>query len=135
MKTYKLHLIRHGLTRANLEGIYAGSGTDLPLCPEGRAQLEALRRDFEYPNVPLVITSPMLRARETADILYPGIKQIGIDDLREINLKVKPRQNSRATRIFTTGLIPASRLPPRAAKAARSLLHAAAPHCSAFASS
>ena len=68
MKTYKLHLIRHGLTRANLEGIYAGSGTDLPLCPEGRAQLEALRRDFEYPNVPLVITSPMLRARETADI-------------------------------------------------------------------
>ena len=85
MKTYKLHLIRHGLTRADLEGIYAGSGTDLPLCPEGRAQLEALRRDFEYPNVPLVITSPMLRARETADILYPGIKQIGIDDLREIS--------------------------------------------------
>ena len=42
MKYYKLHLIRHGLTQGNLDGRYIGSGTDLPLCAEGRAQLEEL---------------------------------------------------------------------------------------------
>ena len=84
MKTFKLHLIRHGLTEANFKGIYAGSGTDLPLAEEGIAQLEQLREDFEYPRVPLVFVSPLKRARETADILFPGVRQIGIEDLREI---------------------------------------------------
>ena len=44
MKYYKLHLIRHGLTQGNLDGRYIGSGTDLPLCAEGRAQLEELKK-------------------------------------------------------------------------------------------
>ena len=42
MKTFKLHLIRHGLTAGNLDGRYIGGGTDLPLCSEGRAQLAEL---------------------------------------------------------------------------------------------
>ena len=32
MKTFKLHLIRHGMTAGNLQGLYIGSGTDIPLC-------------------------------------------------------------------------------------------------------
>ena len=59
MKYYKLHLIRHGLTEGNLQGLYIGSGSDLPLCAEGRAQLKTLKKDFDYPQVPLVFTSPM----------------------------------------------------------------------------
>ena len=43
MKTFKLHLIRHGLTSGNLQGLYIGSGTDIPLCDEGRAQLAELK--------------------------------------------------------------------------------------------
>ena len=39
---------------------YIGSGTDLPLCAEGRAQLEELKAKFQYPDVPLVFCSPML---------------------------------------------------------------------------
>ena len=39
MKTFKLHLIRHGMTAGNLQGLYIGSGTDIPLCDEGREQL------------------------------------------------------------------------------------------------
>ena len=35
MKTFKLHLIRHGVTAGNLQGLYIGSGTDIPLCDEG----------------------------------------------------------------------------------------------------
>ena len=47
MKTFKLHLIRHGLTAGNLDGRYIGGGTDLPLCDEGRAQLAELQARFE----------------------------------------------------------------------------------------
>ena len=84
MKYYKLHLIRHGLTAGNLQGLYIGSGSDLPLCDEGRAQLKTLVKDFDYPQVPLVFTSPMKRATETAEILFPGVRQIELDDLREM---------------------------------------------------
>ena len=84
MKYYKLHLIRHGLTAGNLQGLYIGSGTDLPLCDEGRAQLEELKAQFRYPEVPLVFTSPMLRATQTAELLFPGVRQIELQDLREM---------------------------------------------------
>ena len=40
MKTFKLHLIRHGMTAGNLQGLYIGSGTDIPLCDELRDILE-----------------------------------------------------------------------------------------------
>ena len=46
MKTFKLHLIRHGMTAGNLQGLYIGSGTDLPLCDEGRAQLAELKENM-----------------------------------------------------------------------------------------
>ena len=84
MKYYKLHLIRHGLTAGNLQGLYIGSGTDLSLCDEGRAQLEELKHRFTYPDVPLVFTSPMLRATQTAELLFPGVRQIELQDLREM---------------------------------------------------
>ena len=84
MKYYKLHLIRHGLTAGNLQGLYIGSGTDLPLCEEGRAQLKELKAQFSYPDVPLVFTSPLLRATQTADLLFPGVRQIELQDLREM---------------------------------------------------
>ena len=84
MKYYKLHLLRHGLTEGNLKGLYIGSGSDLPLCDEGRAQLKTLKKDFDYPQVPLVFTSPLKRATETAEILFPGVRQIELDDLREM---------------------------------------------------
>ena len=82
MKYYKLHLIRHGLTAGNLEGRYIGSGTDLPLCDEGRAQLTGLKQRLSYPEVPLVFVSPMLRAKQSADLLFPGVRQLELEDLR-----------------------------------------------------
>ena len=53
MKTFKLHLIRHGITAGNLQGLYIGSGTDLPLCDEGRAQLADLKERFDYRQHPV----------------------------------------------------------------------------------
>lgn len=84
MKTFKLHLIRHGLTEGNLQGLYIGSGTDLPLCDRGRQELEALRSRFVYPAVDTVFASPLVRAVETAGILFPGAAhQFTVQDLRE----------------------------------------------------
>lgn len=86
MKTFKLHLLRHGLSEANLTGVYAGSGTDLPLCSRGEEELRRLAQDFSYPPTGLVFVSPLLRARQTAALLYPGVRQIGVEELREIHL-------------------------------------------------
>ena len=84
MLTYKIHLIRHGLTQGNLEGRYIGS-TDLPLCEAGKAQLLQLREECEYPQVDCVYTSPLQRARQSAEILYPDRQVIPVDGLRELD--------------------------------------------------
>ena len=70
MKNYRLAIFRHGLTRANLEGVYAGAGTDWPLCDEGIYQLQQLKKEYRYPQAEAVFTSPLLRCTQTADILY-----------------------------------------------------------------
>ncbi len=84
MKTYKLHLIRHGLTQGNLDGIYVGGGLDIPLCQEGVQQLEELRAQYRYPGAGTVFSSPMRRALQTAEILYPEAPdKIVLEELRE----------------------------------------------------
>lgn len=70
MKTYKLHLIRHGMTDGNIKGQYIGR-TELPVTPEGITALNNLKNNIEYPNVQKVYSSPMLRCRQTAKIIYP----------------------------------------------------------------
>ena len=89
LKTFKLHLIRHGITEGNLQGLYIGSGTDLPLCTQGRAQLASLRERFDYPQVDTVFSSPLSRAVETAGLLFPAAAhQFVVQDLREANFGV-----------------------------------------------
>ncbi|MCI8441899.1 MAG: histidine phosphatase family protein [Provencibacterium sp.] len=70
MLTYRIHLIRHGMTQGNMEGRYIGR-TDIPLCERGRSELRALKEQFEYPQVDMVVSSPLQRCTETAQILYP----------------------------------------------------------------
>lgn len=72
-------LIRHGKTRGNQEKRYIGCRTDEPICPEGIGQLHERR----YPAVSRIFVSPMRRCLETAEILYPGIPQEIVPDLRE----------------------------------------------------
>lgn len=84
MLTYKIHLIRHGLTQGNLEGRYIGV-TDMPLCEQGRRQLEELRESCDYPWVDRVFTSPMLRARQSAELLFPDRAVEVVDNLRELD--------------------------------------------------
>lgn len=85
MRSYKLHLIRHGATDANKEGRYIGGKTDLPLSQEGKREIKNLYEDFVYPRVPLVFSSPMERCVQTAKILFPAREITTIENLREYN--------------------------------------------------
>lgn len=82
MKTYKIHLIRHGLAEGSEDGKYIGQ-TDVPLTIDGKKQLKDMLHDFQYPEVDAVICSPLDRCLETAKILYPDKNPIIFDDLIE----------------------------------------------------
>ncbi len=84
MKNYRINLIRHGLTQANVEGRYVGH-TDYELCTEGISELVNMSHEYVYPNVERVYSSPMLRCIQTAEILYPEHKLFVVDDLKEMN--------------------------------------------------
>lgn len=76
----ELLLIRHSITPGNLEKRYVGS-TDQPLAPEGEAL--ARERACTMPPIQALWISPMLRCRQTAEILFPGLTAVEIPDLRE----------------------------------------------------
>lgn len=84
MKTFKIHLIRHGLTEGNLKQQYIGR-TDLPLAGVGVAELQRLKDEIDYPKVDKVYSSPMLRCIQTAHILYPAKDIQTVENLREID--------------------------------------------------
>lgn len=76
--------IRHGATKANFEHRYLGR-TDEPLSKEGSRQLVEKSKTGRYGAVGLVFTSPMLRCRQTAEILFPKTEQYVIPQWREID--------------------------------------------------
>lgn len=85
MKTYKIHLIRHGLTDGNTEGRYIGAKTDLPLSARGVSELNMLKDSVSYPEIDALYSSPMLRARQTAAVLYPDFPLKMVDELTEFD--------------------------------------------------
>ncbi len=84
-----LYLIRHGKTRGNLEKRYIGV-TDEPLCSQGRIELEEQRQKF---SVQKLYVSPLLRCRQTAEILFPGMEQEIVEDFRECDFGAFENKN------------------------------------------
>lgn len=101
----RVYLIRHGLTEGNRLRRYIGR-TDEPLCAAGRAALSAA----PLKGIETVYVSPLLRARETAAILFPHARQIVVDDLREMdfgafeNRSADDMKNDAAYRAWVDGL-------------------------------
>ena len=71
---YHLTLLRHGESQGNFEGRHQGQA-DFPLTLRGREQSSALleRWKSEAKAFDLVISSPLARARQTAEIIASGL--------------------------------------------------------------
>ena len=86
----KILILRHGKTKGNLEGRYIGSKTDESLCAEGIDELENKKKALNTltaltdKNVS-VYASPMKRAVETAELLFPASLVHVISNLKEID--------------------------------------------------
>ena len=89
-----LHLIRHAQTFANEEGRYIGI-TDIPISEKGREKALRLAQDK---GVQIVFVSPLLRARQTAEILFPDARQIIVDGLREMDFGTFEGKNATEMR-------------------------------------
>lgn len=68
----KLYFIRHGQTDWNIDGKIQGR-TDVELNEEGIAQAEKLKNIVKDYNIDLIISSPLARARKTANIIRDEI--------------------------------------------------------------
>ncbi|MDS3860797.1 histidine phosphatase family protein [Thermosynechococcaceae cyanobacterium BACA0444] len=91
----KLILIRHGEAEGNPEGRMLG-WSDPPLTPIGIQQSQALSSylSAHYPPPTQILTSPLQRASQTAQILarptppHPQAPSQTLENLREINLGI-----------------------------------------------
>lgn len=87
-----IYLIRHGKTIGNLQRRYVGR-TDEPLCSAAIEQICAQRELYgtEFSTntggkqLKNLYVSPMLRCKQTAELLFPGIRQSVVTDFREMD--------------------------------------------------
>ena len=82
MPTQKVYLIRHGETAWSLSGQHTGI-TDLALTAHGREVARRLRPVLANATFALVLTSPLRRARETAQLAGLGEQALVEPDLHE----------------------------------------------------
>lgn len=64
----KIYFVRHGRTEWNKQGRMQGR-EDIPLCPEGIEDARATRNLLKDEVFDKVIVSPLMRARQTAEII------------------------------------------------------------------
>jgi len=77
-------LARHGESTGGKEGRYGGAA-DFPLSTQGRRQATALREQAICANITLVLTSPLLRARQTAEIVVGGRQDASMQVINELD--------------------------------------------------
>ena len=92
----RLILVRHGSTHFNEDGIVLGR-SDPPLPPTGLAQAQALAGSLRAEPVRAVYTSPLIRARQTAQaiaaafrlepVLEPGLLELDVGDFDGITFE------------------------------------------------
>lgn len=79
-----LVLIRHGAVRSNREHRYLGK-TDEPLSEEGKRELLENKHLAGYPDIGCLFVSPMKRCVQTAEILYPDLSPVPVEEWSEID--------------------------------------------------
>lgn len=82
-----LHIVRHGETDYNKQARYLGR-TDLPLNSAGRHQAKELAQKIDDFRINIVVSSPLKRTMETAQIIAPDKEIISNDNFIERSLGV-----------------------------------------------
>lgn len=77
-----LLFIRHGATAGNLEQRYIGR-TDEALCNTGVSQVAELKKHCFH--IDSLFVSPMLRTRQTAELLFPQMSYTLVNDFSEMD--------------------------------------------------
>ena len=86
-----LVFIRHGATKGNLEKRYTGR-TDEPLCDVGVTQALNLRK-YNFPKQ-FIFVSPMKRARQTAELIFPESKYVIEENFKEMDFGIFEGKNA-----------------------------------------
>jgi broad specificity phosphatase PhoE len=82
-----MYLVRHGATEANLAKPARLQGrSDVPLAALGVRQAEATRDALSHLRFAAAYTSPLLRARHTAEIIAPYLMPTPLDAIRECDV-------------------------------------------------
>lgn len=79
-------LARHGKSEAAAKGLVQGTGLAVPLTVEGRIQAERLADALAGFGFATIVSSPAVRARETAEAVrarFPGVPYAEISELVE----------------------------------------------------
>ena len=84
----QLFLVRHGENRANLTKEFSHRLVDYPLTPKGALQAQGTATYFLDKGVDHVFTSPLKRARETAEIIagVTGAALSVLEPFREVDV-------------------------------------------------
>ncbi len=77
-------LLRHSIIPGNKEQRYIGR-TDQRLTEEGAALAAGIKDAPLLKGVERLYTSPLTRCRQTAELAFPKLPQIVVDDLREMD--------------------------------------------------
>ena len=80
----RIIFIRHGKTAGNIEKRYIGS-QDIPLCDIGIAEIKNKVHQNIYPDIDVLVSSPMQRCTQTAEIIYPDKELHIVENLHECN--------------------------------------------------
>jgi broad specificity phosphatase PhoE len=89
----RLYLVRHGHF-AGIDEIHRGTAPEAPLDDLGRSQIESLAERFKNETIKIVLTSEMVRAQESgqiiADLLHLPVESTPI--LNELGFFISPKE-------------------------------------------
>lgn len=95
MKT--IYFVRHGESEANRAGLASGAESITSLTAKGKSQAKKAGLDLKDKQVELVVSSPLIRAMQTAEIIA---KEISYDTK---NIVISPFFVERAFGIYSDG--------------------------------
>ena len=81
------YIFRHGETEGNVKNLVQGAGLDLPLNEKGKDQAAVLGQTLAVLKFPVIYSSQMIRAIETAEIVasYVGAEVESVSGLEEVH--------------------------------------------------